>query len=893
MDKKKKIIIIASAVCLLFTLVFVVYRTIREKTLFEQTDLYSVVSSRAAIIVESNDMVAFSKALLYENDYWKITDSIDLFADFNQYIKNIDVLYTKNQNLPLLSERPILIVYNLSENKKITAPFIALKCTKSESESFLKLFHQTVFPSLNIETIKHSSTKINLFAEKSQTRYATAFINGVLVGSASLSEVQKAIELAEKKSSLLNHKSFFSVKKTAGKTAIANLFVNLSKVTPVCSSILNENYPILRDMMQHYAEWVGLDVNVSGERLLVNGYSTINPTYYSAIFEGQEAVSTDLCRFLPINTCFFTHYGISDYSRFVTQLQQQNRMEISVENTLNINFVEQHFNQEIILATADADLPLNKSTFVMLAVKDSLAVNDFLEKNAKKESYRSSFGPHNIDVFEMPAGFSFTQAFGKRIELKEKEYTTLIGNSLLITTSAELLLDLAGKMKVGYNLSKNANFSFIQESYNSKSSVLVYLNIPQLIRFSKQIFEPSFAAQIDLLAEKLSPIQSIGFQLENERGMMYQSLFLKSGNLSIDSIPTIKKTHRVVWKIPFEEKIQFGPVMVSNKGTGYDEILIQDIHHQLYFYSHDGKLLWKAQIEGPIMSKDIAQIDYYGNRKYQLVFNTKKNIHVIDRKGRMLLSFPKKIAEASAPLSVFDYDGNLDYRIVIPTTDKKINMYNKDGKTVQGWNPSANNTTMTSAIQHLRTQGKDYLLTHDGKSMYILDRKGFERVRLNKNIVPSPNNKFYLQLLPQGVFLLATDKDGDLHKISFDGNVFSQKISEKLSENHTFLYTQFDKRHMYIFTDEHKLSIHNQDLKCIFFKKIEEKDLLPSLYKNLLALYAPEKQKVYLYNLADLDLPEMIFNSQAFPYLGQLKPMPNNYLLTQEAQTLICYELIY
>jgi hypothetical protein len=73
----------------------------------------------------------------------------------------------------------------------------------------------------------------------------------------------------------------------------------------------------------------------------------------------------------------------------------------------------------------------------------------------------------------------------------------------------------------------------------------------------------------------------------------------------------------------------------------------------------------------------------------------------------------------------------------------------------------------------------------------------------------------------------------------------------------------------------------------------KDKDLLPSLYKNLLALYAPEKQKVYLYNLADLDLPEMIFNSQAFPYLGQLKPMPNNYLLTQEAQTLICYELIY
>ena len=118
-------------------------------------------------------------------------------------------------------------------------------------------------------------------------------------------------------------------------------------------------------------------------------------------------------------------------------------------------------------------------------------------------------------------------------------------------------------------------------------------------------------------------------------------------------------------------EIILGPLIVKNHINNSNEIVVQDSENILYLINNLGQVEWTKKIDGKII-REINQIDSYKNGKLQLAFVTKKSLYMLDRKGRDVGKFPLKFNDSiTKPLSVFDYDNNKNYRLLI-TQDNEL-----------------------------------------------------------------------------------------------------------------------------------------------------------------------------------------------------------------------------
>ena len=103
----------------------------------------------------------------------------------------------------------------------------------------------------------------------------------------------------------------------------------------------------------------------------------------------------------------------------------------------------------------------------------------------------------------------------------------------------------------------------------------------------------------------------------------------------------------------------------------------------------------------------VHQVDRFQNGKLQLLFNTTTRCYLIDRNGVDVSGFPYELGSpAPVPLSVFDYDGQRDYRVLIPTADGRILNLTLDGTPVKGWDPPKMGSTAIEVVHHLRVRNK-------------------------------------------------------------------------------------------------------------------------------------------------------------------------------------------
>ena len=130
---------------------------------------------------------------------------------------------------------------------------------------------------------------------------------------------------------------------------------------------------------------------------------------------------------------------------------------------------------------------------------------------------------------------------------------------------------------------------------------------------------------------------------------------------------------------------------------------------------------WK-EVVGPAITK------YTSN-----LFSTKSKIYLVDRNGVMVSGYPLKLTtQCNQGITLCDYDKNRNYRIFVPRSDKRIELFDIEGKKVSGWQSPILKSAPVTRVKHFRVGGKDYIVVADKSKLYIFDRKGNVRVNCNK-----------------------------------------------------------------------------------------------------------------------------------------------------------------
>lgn len=317
-----------------------------------------------------------------------------------------------------------------------------------------------------------------------------------------------------------------------------------------------------------------------------------------------------------------------------------------------------------------------------------------------------------------------------------------------------------------------------------------------------------------------------------------------------------------VVSVPFfkaEAPILTAPLWVDTHKQEGSLLLVQDTLHQLYLVSPTGQLLWKKQLDGPILPR-VQLVDLYKNNKWQYLCATATSMHLIDYTGNEVNNYPRQLlskGEGTA-MNIIDYEGNKQYRILI--TDANGNIYLKDieYRPLPGWNPKALQGTFTMPPSHVRVD-KDYFIALQEKGiLHVLNRRGQPFPGFPLHIGEPVHNPLVIQKAKQAAntkLVVLTDT-GKLHTYNLKG-VLQRTIQldqTKPGAKFTLISDQVDKQRYVIFQqDIDKLRVLDEQGQLLFEKPCEADQTLMGQYYNdgsykFYGITDPEKNKTYLYN---------------------------------------------
>lgn len=381
-----------------------------------------------------------------------------------------------------------------------------------------------------------------------------------------------------------------------------------------------------------------------------------------------------------------------------------------------------------------------------------------------------------------------------------------------------------------------------------------------------------------------------------QHGMLHVSIGLQ--HAPTNGAVVTEAPGNVLWSCSIDAPVQRRPDIVVNHTNNTREVLVQDTLHRIHLISATGKVLWSHALDGPILGA-VHQVDRFQNGKLQLLFNTASTCYLIDRNGNNVAGFPFALkSHASAALAVFDYDGQRDYRVLIPTEDRKVINLGLDGVPVQGWDPAKLDAVAIDAVHHLRIRNKDHLLVIDGDGgMKVLDRKGNERERVKTKLT---RVKEVHAVIP-GSELMGTrvhwvDEDLVLHETTLGGE--ERRTIHASNGRNRFMDLDGDGAFEVVrITDD---SLIASNAKGILFAKQAGAALLPqaeaySFGASTIAIGAvsPSIGKAWLYDASGLALPGMPVDGSTPFAVGDLNLDGTPELVTAtSSRTIVAYRMI-
>ncbi len=420
---------------------------------------------------------------------------------------------------------------------------------------------------------------------------------------------------------------------------------------------------------------------------------------------------------------------------------------------------------------------------------------------------------------------------------------------MVFANSESSLINLINYFETGKTLDLNDNFKEFSDNISSQSNLLVYIKPGQLSGMFSEYLSHNADKQAMLNASVINSFQGVALQVSMDNKLSYTNLYLKHG-------ATYHEENLALWKVQLQDDIVWGPFLVKDHQTKTKNIIVFDKLQNMYLINADGKILWTKKLEDKPMS-DVFQVDYYKNGKIQYLFSTSNHIYLIDKKGRNVTGFPKKLhSKATNGVVVFDYLNNKDYRLLIAQSNKRVYNYSIKGKEVKGWKLPKTQNIVVEPITRLLANKKDYIIVTDIENeIKILDRKGKRRIKLSSNPNKAKNSEYYVNRTNSKGIIITTNKKGKLVYISSSGKLNFTDFGD-FSPEHFFLYEDFngDNSKDFIFIDGKHLKVFDRFKKVLFSHEFgSEITVKPSFFnfgtrQHVLGIVVNDEKTIYLFD---------------------------------------------
>lgn len=836
------------------------------------SNIYKAVPIQVSLIIDLKNPTVSLKKLLKKNDFWQELTVFDEVFAFNEQLKFIDSVAHYQIKSDLIHSKPLVISFHELGNRIFKPIFYTRLNGKMEAKQLLKEIEQQLENKGTISTDKYNKVKIYdfKFSDVKNKHFYYCYYRGIFILSPSELLLQESLRQVDADVGLNNNKEFLSLLKTANANADANIYVQFKPFKRLFGKLLDVEK--LKKMgIINYSEWGVFDLNMKNKTLLINGFSGGNneKTQMNKIFVGQAPQQIKFVKHITNIPEAFSIIEVSDVHKFREKLVTY-MDEIGEKARLDINekSLEKAFGKEVIkdfeklikneiavVTQADGSL------LCALQTKGNRAAKEFVEdiftyfcnKNSKSlKNYKKNYRidkETSFSIYKMPLAKVPLRLFGSWFSYCEAEYLAVFENYIVFADTYKSITNFIYDNVLQKTFAYNGDYKKFENYLSEKVNFYHFVNLSGTGSYISGLLTPKSKKYWQKNQKNIGDFYAIGFQFSSEKNYLYNSLIFRHQKINTMQAST-------EWESKIDTTMSFKPALIKNHYTGEKEIFLQDDKNSIYLIGNNGRIIWKRKFEAPILS-NIEQVDFYKNGKIQLLFNTADKIYLLDRNGNNVERYPITLPQkATAPLAIFDYEKNRNYRIFVPC-DKKIYAFNLEGNIVTGFNFSGSDFSIQKPIQYFRSADKDYLIIADKQRTYILDRRGNERVKLDQQFIPSEKNAYSLIKSKniEKTRFVTSDEKGNINYIYLNGKV-EKRTFDKFSKKHYFKAYDIDNDGIseYIFIDKNKLYIYNSKGKKIFEHKFEYKITdAPSFYKfssnkTGMGITEAEAGKIYLFD---------------------------------------------
>lgn len=509
--------------------------------------------------------------------------------------------------------------------------------------------------------------------------------------------------------------------KTLGGGADAHVLVHLERA----KSLLHTWWkPTAVDAHDLPSGWVALDLRARPDAFLLSGLVLPGTAHKSLTsIEHQGTGRNDLGRYLPVEVAAWDVRQVNDGERYLRDLSFANDSTITTLGPSLFNWV-----QGSVGVAYSSDTTGNKNrAWAMFQTDDPEGAATEIRKLCPDGVTCDTLNHRGTRLTKLPVMNAYESLLGAAYGAFQQPWWCVLSDVVVFAPEPEALRTVIDAWNDGRTLAEDARTSAWTERIASTAGRTMRWDIARYWQHFGNELKADASATYNAERQLWQSFGGLAVQLSPaQHGRTHITI-------GLEHAPVEQRSTGIHWSTPVPPGITRKPDILRNHTNNTREVLVQSRsaagdEHSIHLLGSSGKVLWKYQLDGPIMG-DVHQVDRFKNGKLQLLLNTPGRIYLIDRNGKDVGGFPISLPEkATTPLAVFDYEGTKEYRVLIALADGRVLNYGMEGTITTGWETPRLSSPATSAVRHLRIKNKDYLLAFDGNGrIKVLDRRGSER----------------------------------------------------------------------------------------------------------------------------------------------------------------------
>ena len=840
----RKVIVISGIVILIAAAVFMgvkYYQKINVKPVIQtfatkQNPAFKAVPLKSPLIIEIKNAEGFSKELEGKHpiitELKGIKEVDELFSKVSRF-NNFAASHSGIQNL--LKGKSIILSINPTGKNQLTSLFLVQMNDQNESNSAT----ETVSGDLGSEytiTRKNYDNTIIFNAKSTQISFFYACSNDIFMVSEDFILLEQAIRQANS-DNLLNNHEFTELYKTIEENAFINIFINHLTVPQLLTKFVSPEMRKAIGQLNSYSNWSELDLWMKPSEVEMNGFSITKDSTdnYLNIFRNQAAEKMNIEKVIPSNASYFVALNLKNTKNYLDQYEDYiktngnyypREMDLMQFQKKTKTDAIRLFKEIGGTQFAGVYTNINKSNpeqnrFFVAEIMDEAdakekigkAVSEFShtgEEQADKLLTKFTVNSKNsFNIYRLPISNMAESLFGQAFSGINGNYFALYRKYLIWGDNLPGMKSYLESLASNKTLANDSVYKAYIKNGQPKANFYVYAKVPKVFRLKEVLLKPELSANMSANEEVIHKFSTFSWQFSVSGNIIQNRI-----NLKYD--PNLKEEPQAIWQVKLDAPLAQTPKLVLNhKDLANREMIVCDKANNVYLINKEGSILWKMSLPDPIIS-EIHQIDIYQNQKFQYLFNTKTQLYVVDRLGNKVGKFPILFkAMASNGVSVAQYGQNKEFRFFVAGEDKKIYVYDRDGKLIPKWNFEESKGIVTKPIRHYDIDGKDYIVFSDQQNTYFLDRQGKSR-----EIQPAPFNH---SDTPMGFIhegnprLISTDISGKIYIQDFTGHTDIKEVG-KFNAVHRFAAEDLDGDGSpeYLFADGKKLTVFSTDGQKLF-----------------------------------------------------------------------------